>query len=167
MRVNTNLEDEFNLTSMTLNESNESESIEENTELQNEPTTLVHYKDLDKIEAALPQVTGLDASDAEFDELANYGIKAHKELMELSINIEQRFAGEVASAAGNMLAHAITARTNKIKKKLDMINLQLKKQIADHKTKEPEQPEELEGEGRLLDRNDILAHLLGKPNNSK
>jgi len=170
MKINTNLEDEFNLSPMSLDESEVNEEAEETAiELQNEPTTIAHYKELDKIEAALPQVFGLDASDKEFDELAEYGIQAHKDLMELSNNIEQRFAADVASAAGNMLGHAINARTNKIKKKLDMITLQLKKQLADHKTKTLAEPEELEGEGQLLDRNDILAHLLGKPvqNNGK
>lgn len=165
--INTNLESEFNLAPMSLNQSESTEEAPETAiELQNEPTTLAHYKELDKIEAALPQVFGLDASDAEFDELAEYGIQAHKDLMELSVNIEQRFAADVASAAGNMLNAAITARTNKIKKKLDMITLQLKKQLADHKTKEVEQPEDLEGEGKMFDRNEILNHLLGKPQNN-
>jgi hypothetical protein len=43
-----------------------------------------------------------------------------------------------------------------------MIALQLKKQLADHKTKEPGVLEELPGDSKLLDRNEILRHLLGK-----
>jgi len=165
--INTNLEDEFNLSPMSLDESEVNEEAEETAlALQNEPQTLDHYKELDKIEAALPQVSGLDAADKEFDELAEYGIQAHKDLMELAMNIEQRFAGEVASSAGAMLGHAINARTNKIKKKLDMISLQLKKQLADHKTKSAPEPEELEGSGHVLDRNELLDHLLGKSQNN-
>jgi hypothetical protein len=164
--INTNLEDEFNLAPMSLTEENEAEVEDTPKELQNEPATLAHYKELDKIEEALPQVLGLDVTDAQLDELAEYGIQAHKDLMELSMNIEQRFAGEVAGSAATMLGHAINARTNKIKKKLDMISLQLKKQLADHKTKSTPEPEDLEGQGHLLDRNAILDHLLGKSQNN-
>ena len=165
--INTNLEKEFNLTALEsigeIDESEEDENLEETPKELEGPTTLTHYKELDKIEAALPQVFGLDASDQEFDELAEYGLKAHKDLMELAMNVEQRFCGEVAGAAGNMLAHAITAKTNKAKKKLDMITLQLKKQLADHKAKEPAEPEVLEGESKMFNRNDILRELLKKP----
>jgi hypothetical protein len=165
--INTNLESEFNMAPLSLTEGEVEQQEDTAIEIQNDPTTLVHYKELDKIEAALPQVMGLDATDAQLDELAEYGIQAHKDLMELAMNIEQRFAGDVASSAGAMLGHAINARTNKIKKKLDMIALQLKKQLTDHKTKStPDEPEELEGDGKLFDRNEILNHLLGKPQNN-
>ena len=163
MIINTNLEKEFNLASSDDESEEQEESI---VELQVEPITLDHYKQIDKIEAALPQVTGLDASDQEFDELADYGLKAHKELMEYGMNIEQRFAGDVLSVAGNMLAHAITAKTNKAKKKLDMIALQIKKQVADHRT-EAGEPAELSGNARVFDRNEILQQLLHtNPQNS-
>jgi hypothetical protein len=161
--INTNLEEEFNLTPLTLDE-DEVVTEETDIEIVSEPQSLDHYKELDKINEALPQVRGLDATDKELDELAEYGIQAHKDLMELAMNIEQRFAGDVASSAGAMLGHAINARTNKIKKKLDIIALQIKKQLADHKTKSDikEVPEELEGKGTILDRNELLNHLLGK-----
>jgi hypothetical protein len=160
--INTNLENEFNLPSMSLTEKTE-ETKEEPIELSVEPVTLDHYKVIDKIQAALPQVYGLDATDQEFDELAEYGVKAFKDLIELSFNIEQRFCGEVAGVAANMLSTALTAKTNKAKKKLDMINLQIKKQLADHKTKENEKEEPEELEAKTFDRNELLNHLLGKP----
>lgn len=161
MIINTNLAQEFNLEPMSLDESEEAQE-ETAIEVVSDPQTLDHYKELDKINAALPIVFGLDASDKELDELAAYGIAAHKDLMELAMNIEQRFCGEVSGAAATMLGHAITAKTNKIKKKLDMVTLQIKKQLADHKTKENEEPEPLEGKGDVFDRNDLLKRLLNK-----
>ena len=158
--INTNLEKEFNLPS--LDELEQFEADEKSIETVKQPVSMIQYKDLDKIEAALPQVYGLDSSDQELDELAEYGIKAYKDLLELSMNVEQRFCGEVAGASATMLGHAITAKTNKLKKRLDMVSLQIKKQLADHRTKEVEELEELDGEIVSLDRNEILNHLLGK-----
>jgi len=170
VKINTNLEKEFNLTSIhDLDEFNLTPmSLDETEEVDDTPVALqttgntkTQLEKIDKIEAALPQVAGLDASDKELDELADYGVQAHKELMELAMNIEQRFAADVASAAGNMLGHAITAKTNKAKKNLDMITIQIKKQLADHKTKIAiVDPEDLDGAGQLLDRNEILDRLL-------
>ena len=122
---------------------------------------MARYSDLDKISAALPKVTGLEETDEQLDELADLAITAHKDLMELSLNIEQRFCGEVAGAASSMLGHAIAARTNKIKKKLDLINLQIKKQVADQKLKMDDENSSTKGEGIVMDRNELLAHLLG------
>jgi hypothetical protein len=161
--INTNLENEFNLTPMSLTEDEQENTEETSLVLQEEPITLDHYKEIDKITAALPQVYGLDASDQEFDDLAEHGVKAFKDLMELSFNVEQRFCSDVAQAAASMLSTALTAKTNKAKKKLDMITLQIKKQLADHKTKETEEPEDLEVEAKMFDRNELLNHLLGKP----
>lgn len=168
MLINSNLEKEFNLA--PIDSFDEDEEVNEEQEevaltVVDGPVSIDHYEKIDNIEKALPVVEGLDAADKEFDELAEYGLQAHKDLMDLAMNIEQRFAGEVASAAGSMLAHAITAKTNKIKKKLDMVNLQLKKQLADHKTKteKPADGDVIPGEGMVLDRNDLLKHLLAKP----
>lgn len=164
MKVNENLIKEFNLP--PLEDDEEIEELEESeiTALQG-PTTLTHLEKIDKINEALPQVSGLDATDQEFDELANYGLEAHKDLMELAISVEQRFAADVASAAASMLANAITAKTNKAKKKLDMISLQIKKQLADLKEKQAksdEEPEILEGESVPMDRTELLNMLLKK-----
>ena len=155
MRTNTNLEKEFDLAPMNL------ESEETAIELS-EPITLDHYQELDKINEALPVVHGLDSSDQELDELAEYAITAHKDLMDLAMNVEQRFAGEISGAAANFLGQAITARTNKIKKKLDMIALQIKKQVADSKTKTGDDTPPVDGQSKVLDRNDLLALLQEK-----
>ena len=77
--------------------------------------------------------------------------------------MEQRFCGEIAGVASNFLSAAITAKTNKIKSKLDRIELQLKKKLIDFKTKESQDKIPLDGESMVMDRNQLLAELLKKP----
>lgn len=116
---------------------------------------------LDKIEKALPQVKGLEASDGEMDELASLATSSYKDLMDLGMQVDSRFASEIFNSAGTMLGHAITAKTAKLNKKLKMIELQLKKAALDHKMSE--KTEELDntpvGSGQTLDRNELLKML--------
>ena len=116
---------------------------------------------LEKIENALPQVKGLEASDGEMDELASLATSSYKDLMDLGMQVDSRFASEIFNSAGTMLGHAITAKTAKLNKKLKMIELQLKKAQLDHKMNE--KSEELDntpvGSGQTLDRNELLKML--------
>ena len=89
---------------------------------------------LDKIEAALPQVRGLEASDTEMDELAVLATNSYKDLMDLGMQVDSRFASEIFNSASSFLGHAITSKTAKINKKLKMLDLQLKKAALDQKT---------------------------------
>ena len=122
------------------------------------------YEAIDKIEKALPQVKGLEASDGEMDELASLATNSYKDLMDLGMQVDSRFASEIFNSAGTMLGHAITAKTAKINKKLKMLDLQLKKAALDHKMSE--KTEELEntpvGSGQVLDRNELLKALISK-----
>jgi hypothetical protein len=150
MIINKRMENEFNLAPI------------ENSELEiiSEPTMDVYAK-IDKITSALPLVGGLETADKELDELAEFGLQAHKELMELCMAVETKYSGEIASAASTMLAHAITAKTNKIKKKLDMVELQIKNQVADFKCKTKDTDDDESSEkGIVMNRNELLAHLL-------
>jgi hypothetical protein len=63
-----------------------------------------------------------------------------------------------------MLGHAITAKTAKLNKKLKMIDLQLKKAQLDQKQQSKEEQIEATpvGEGRELDRNELLKMLAAK-----
>jgi hypothetical protein len=120
---------------------------------------------LDKIDEALPQVKGLDASDNEMDELASLATNSYKELMDLGMQVDSRFASEIFNSAGTMLGHAITAKTAKINKKLKMIDLQLKKVAVEQKNKATsDNPKDIDntpvGEGGLLDRNELLRAIL-------
>jgi hypothetical protein len=120
------------------------------------------FSNLDKIENALPQVRGLASSDSEMDDLAKLAQDSYKDLMELGMQVDSRFASEIFGVAGTMLGHAITAKTAKINKKLKMIDLQLKKAQLDQKailtSKEIENTPV--GEGSLLDRNELLKQIL-------
>jgi len=113
---------------------------------------------LDKIEAALPQVKGLEAADTEMDELAEMATSSYKDLMDLGMQVESRFSSEIFNSASSMLGHAITAKTAKINKKLKMLDLQMKKAQLDQKM--IAKTEEIEstplGEGKSLDRNELL-----------
>lgn len=120
------------------------------------------YSSLDKIEKALPQVRGLEASDTEMDELAKLAQESYKDLMDLGMQVDSRFASEIFNSAGTMLGHAITAKTAKINKKLKMIDLQLKKASLDQKNIEKDKQIENVpiGEGSLVDRNELLKSIL-------
>jgi hypothetical protein len=121
---------------------------------------------LDKIEAALPQVKGLEAADQEMDELAELATSSYKDLMDLGMQVESRFSSEIFNSASSMLGHAITAKTAKINKKLKMLDLQMKKAQLDQKMQS--KSEEIEatplGEGKSLDRNELLKMFNTKNN---
>mgnify|MGYP003328194790 FL=1 len=121
---------------------------------------------IDKIDQALPRVRDLDASDQELDELANLAKGRFEDLMDLGMNMEARFSGQVFQTAGVLLGHAITAKQAKLDKKLRMVDLQLKKMRLDHQMKQDgAKPGEaaIEGEGVVLDRNALLAQIMNKP----
>lgn len=121
---------------------------------------------LDKIEAALPQVKGLEAADTEMDELAELATASYKDLMDLGMQVESRFSSEIFNSASSMLGHAITAKTAKINKKLKMLDLQLKKAQLD--ARNAAKNEEIEntplGDGKALDRNELLKMFNSKNN---
>jgi len=119
---------------------------------------------LSKIEQALPQVRGLEAADDEMDSLATLAQDSYKDLMDLGMQVDSRYASEIFNVAGTMLGHAITAKTAKLNKKLKMIDLQLKKAQLDQKTASKEEQIEATplGEGRSLDRNELLKMLAAK-----
>ena len=117
--------------------------------------------ELDKINAALPQVRGLESSDREMDELAEKATKTFDDLMDLGMNVDSRWASEIFNTASSMLGHAITAKNAKVNKKLKMIDLQLKKLRMDQMNKDPDADAET-GTGMVLDRNELLKRLLDK-----
>lgn len=117
---------------------------------------------LDKIEAALPAVRGLEASDQEMDELAAKATKEFDNLMDLGMQVDSRFASEIFSVASQMLGHAITAKTAKMNKKLKMIDLQLKKAKLDKD--EVNNNNIPTGQGAVLDRNELLSRLVDRTN---
>lgn len=119
-----------------------------------------------KIENALPQVRGLESADVEMDELSDMAQSSYKDLMDLGMQVDSRYSSEIFNVAGTMLGHAITAKTAKLNKKLKMIELQLKKAALDQKQANKDQEIEATplGEGKVLDRNELLKMLVTKNN---
>ena len=132
------------------------------TQLQNLDATI------DKVDAALPGVRGLESSDQEMDGLAELAKDSYKDLMDLGMQVDSRFASEIFSVASNMLGHAITAKTAKLDKKLKMIDLQMKKmrldqqqQVLDAKAADAGTGEAMQtAQGMVLSRNDLLERIL-------
>lgn len=145
---------------------------EETTALEAAETFKEHetiFKDIDntidKIDAALPMVRDLDTSDQELDELATLAKDRFNDLMDLGMNMEARFSGQVFQTAGVLLGHAITAKQAKLDKKLRTVDLQLKKMRLDHQIKQDggSVDSTVEGQGMVVDRNTLLAQILNKP----
>jgi len=116
-------------------------------------------EEFDKIAAALPRVKGLgDMADSELDALAAKAEKAYDDLVDLGMNVEAKYGARMFEVAAQMMNAAIVAKTNKIDKKLKMVDLQLKKLAIDRK--HGEKGEESEGEGYVItDRKSILEKL--------
>ena len=117
-------------------------------------------EEFDKIAQALPRVKGLgDMADSELDALANKAEQAYDDLMDLGMQVDARYGARMFEVAAQMMNAAITAKTNKIDKKLKMVDLQLKKLAIDKKHGESS-GDPIEGEGYILtDRNSILEKL--------
>ena len=128
---------------------------------------------IDKIDNALPAVKGLDASDTEMDELSDLAKSSYKDLMDLGMQVDSRFASEIFGVASNMLGHAITAKTAKLDKKLKMIDLQMKKMRLDQQQQvlDAKENENLNStqtaHGVVLSRNDLLDRIIGKSQNAQ
>lgn len=154
------LEELFNLEPSDLEEINIQPDTPEDTAIIS-PETLAT---IEKVEAALPQVRGLDSSDTELDELATLAKDAFNNLLELGMQVDSRFSAEIFNSASGMLGHAITAKTSKVNKKLKMIDLQLKKAELERKINsaaaKTSTPEETSlGEGAVIDRNELIRMI--------
>ena len=132
---------------------------------ENRNTIIALDQAIDKIDAALPAVRGLESTDTEMDELAGLATSSYKDLMDLGMQVDSRFASEIFSVASNMLGHAITAKTAKLDKKLKIIDLQMKKMRLDQQQadKDPEAAAQ-QGQGHVLSRNELLERIIGAKN---
>jgi hypothetical protein len=117
---------------------------------------------IDRIDQALPQVRELDGADGELDELAKLAKDKFVDLMDLGMNVEARYSGQILQTAGILLGHAITAKQAKIDKKLRMVDLQLKKLRLDQSAAKEgtNSPSPIEGQAVVLDRNELLKQIL-------
>ena len=138
------------------------EPLVEPTSVETIPTINLEERleEFDKIAAALPRVKGLgDMADVELDALANKAEQAYDDLMDLGMQVDPRYGSRMFEIAAQMMNAAITAKTNKIDKKLKMVDLQLKK-LAIDKKHGSDGGDTVEGQGYILtDRNSILEKL--------
>lgn len=128
---------------------------------------------IDKIDAALPTVKDLEASDVEMDDIAKLATDSFTNLMDLAMNVEARFSGPILQSASAMLGHAVTAKMAKMDKKLKMVDLQLKKARLDQqlvKVANQGAPgaddDTIEGEGVVMSRNDLLKSIMSHSKDS-
>jgi hypothetical protein len=134
---------------------------------------------LTMIDAAMPAVRELDATDQEMDEIAKMAIDQANEMISLGMNVDPRFSGVILQTASQMMGHAITAKTAKIDRKLKTIQLQLQKakldaQLEKDAAKSAASGEKsaldgkpIDGKGILLDRNELLRQILDRQNDKK
>ena len=147
-----------------------SEQVEEtSTEDTSATPILKAITTAEKIDRALPQVTGLDAEDQDMDTYANEAMKSYQDLMNLGMNVEVRHSGKLFEVASTMLKNAVEAKNAKLEKKLRMVELQLKKQRIDQMSKTGDSSADIvEGEGYVVgDRNELLKQILDRVDNDK
>lgn len=156
--MSTKLEELFDLPSSPEEEPGQLEPV------QQEPVSPETLAAIEKVEAALPSVRGLEASDQEMDEIADLAKEAFNNLMDLGMQTDPRFSAEIFSVGGAMLGHALSAKTAKMQKKLKMIDLQLKQAELERKlalAAKDKSPEETPlGTGQVVDRNELIKMIM-------
>jgi len=166
------LEELFDITPANEQDLTEEENtrVVESVTADDIPQLQTALTNVDKIDAALPSVRDLETSDKEMDDIAQLAQDTFKDLMDLGMNVEARFSGEIFSNASRMLDTALSAKSAKINKKLRMVDLQLKKATLDARLAREAKAngEDTEdGDGQAVDRNQLLMEILGRNNQEK
>ncbi len=147
-----NLENFFNLPSTDADEISQAELVE----------TL---KEIEEIDDKMKSVVDLTSSDKEMDDIADKAMETFRDLMDLGMNVDARAAAPIFEAATKLMGHAVTAKSSKIDKKLKLLDYELKKRRLDHQiaqdTGNKEEESDIEGTGRILDRNELLKIIKG------
>jgi len=148
----------------------ESEKTVDTVTADDIPELQTAMENVDKIDAALPSVRELDTSDKEMDDIADLAKDTFKDLMDLGMNVEARFSGEIFNNASRMLDTALSAKQHKVNKKLRMVDLQIKKATLDAKLAKQarDNGDDLEdGQGHAIDRTQLLQEILGRNTHKK
>lgn len=148
----------------------ESEKTIDTVTAEDIPELQTAMANVDKIDAALPSVRELDTSDKEMDDIADLAKDTFKDLMDLGMNVEARFSGEIFNNASRMLDTALSAKQHKVNKKLRMVDLQIKKATLDAKLAKQarDNGDDLEdGQGHAIDRTQLLQEILGRNTHKK
>ena len=124
-----------------------------------------NLKGLEEIDDRMKSVVDLTSSDKEMDDIAAKAMSTFQDLMDLGMNVDARAAAPIFEAATKLMGHAVTAKASKIEKKLKLLDLELKKRRLDHQiaqdTGSNDEAGEVEGTGRVLDRNELLRIIKG------
>lgn len=113
----------------------------------------------ERVNFALPAVSGLDTHDNEMDAIAKKAIDTFDDLIALGGNVPDLHAGKIYEVAGQMLKTALDARNAKADKKLRMIDLQLKKIRAEQLDIDQGNGDRRLGGGEF-DRNELLKYIV-------
>ena len=147
-----NLENFFNLPPVEAEDLTQAELVES-------------LKELEELDDKMKSVVDLSSSDKEMDDIADKAMETFKDLMDLGMNVDARAAAPIFEAATKLMGHAVTAKSSKIDKKLKLLDLELKKRRLEHQiaqdTGNNEDVGEVEGTGRILDRNELLKIIKG------
>lgn len=146
-----NLENFFNLPSTDTEEISQAELVE----------TL---KEIEEIDDKMKSVVDLTSSDKEMDDIADKAMETFRDLMDLGMNVDARAAAPIFEAATKLMGHAVTAKSSKIDKKLKLLDYELKKRRLEHQIAQDignNEETEVEGTGRVLDRNELLKIIKG------
>jgi hypothetical protein len=164
------LEEEFNLPPLSQalgNQDSKDQHVPDIAETQTE-IQLVHdaISISEKVNSALSQIKGLEQHESEMDEVANMAIESYEKLMDLGMNVSDMAAGKVFSEASNMLKIALEAKDAKTKRKLDQIELMLKKIRVDKLRNHGVELDDNVTSTQTFDRNDLLK-LMKEARNDK
>lgn len=125
-----------------------------------------NLRELETIDEKMKSVLDLTSSDQEMDEIASKAMDTFKDLMDLGMNVDARAAAPIFEAATKLMGHAVVAKSSKIDKKLKLLDLELKKRRLDHQIAQDigdsdSSGGDLEGNARILDRNELLKIIKG------
>lgn len=116
----------------------------------------------EKVDYALPTVTGLDDHDSEMDTIAKKAIDTFEDLIALGGNVPDMHAGKIYEVAGQMLKTALEAKNAKADRKLRMIDMQIKK----IRSESPEVAGNANRGGGEFDRNELLKYIVSSKTES-
>ena len=125
-----------------------------------------NLQEVDSIEEALSTVELDDRSnDTELDEIAVKADTTFDNLMDLGMNVEARFSGQIFDTASKMLQIKLNAKQSKVDKKLKMLELQIRKKALDARIeRDSGQNGAVNGEATVMSRNELLDKILNKDN---
>jgi hypothetical protein len=159
--VTKKLEDFFNLTPTSHAEEEEVAPAKSRDEIMIEAANISSaITTAEKVDYALPMVIGLDAHDAEMDDIARKAVNTFNDLISLGGNVPDMHAGKIYEVAGQMLKTALDAKNSKADKKLKMIELQLKKIRAEQIDFDLGQGPSQGVQGGEFDRNELLKYIV-------